>query len=427
MRGSQGRGTKPFTLILSQRERGQGKWITRDVMRRSIVSLLWVALWIMLISAEAGHELPYYPSFYPHEIRVEVVPPEVAATHLQQGTLQAYIGATPHFSEPPPAHVSAVSSLGAYLVVTFDGAAALQWQPEQRCTVAQDIVSVLAKGATTYVFHPYPVTPYHGDYLYHFDRVEALQVQYLQRPAGRREASPHPLTVRGHDALAAQLVRPQWQHMEQPWDATVEEIDVESLLASHTSSLNGWLGPAWLKAGWFHAYLLLAETVHDPQVKAAVATTYERLVHGSYTGLEARLNAERELVALLQQGCERVVVGYTLRQEYVNTEFSAGIENLAYDSHTGLNSSLFVRTVKLKDLPWNGWLKLGVSTPPAAAWNPIAGLTDATGRLLWHIVGDVAFFPAPYNGGWVVNRIADYQARRGSAGEREWTPGSEQR
>src|SRR6266568_944920 len=96
-------------------------------------------------------------------------------------------------------------------------------------------------------------------------------------------------------------------------------------------------------------------------------------------------------------------------------------------SHTGLNSSLFVRTVKLKDLPWNGWLRLGVHTPPVAAWNPIAGLTDTTGRLLWHIVGDVAFFPAPYSGDWVVNRIADYQALRGSAGGREWAPGSEQR
>jgi hypothetical protein len=396
-------------------------------MYKALASLFCIVSWIVLTPAEAGHELPYYPSFYPHEIRVEVVPPEVAATRLQQGTLQAYIGATPHFSEPPPAHVSPVVSLGTYLVVTFDGAAAQQWQQEQRCAVAQDMVSVLAEDATTYVFHPYPVTPYHGDYLYHFDRVEALKAQYLQRPAGHREASPHPLAVRGHGALAVQLVRPQWQHMEQPWDATVEEIDVESLLSSHTTSLNGWLGPAWLKAGWFHAYLLLAETVRDPQVKTAVEAIYERLVHGSYAGLEARLNAEREIVVLLQQGCDRVVVGYTLRQEYVNTEFSAGIENLAYDSHTGLNSSLFVRTVKLNDLPWNGWLRLGVHTPPAAAWNPIAGLTDTTGRLLWHIVGDVAFFPAPYSGDWVMNRIADYQALRRSAGGREWGSGSEQR
>jgi hypothetical protein len=89
----------------------------------------------VLIRAEAGHELPYYRSFYPHEIRVEVVSPEAAATRLQQGTLQAYVGATLHFSASLPAYVSAVSSLGAYLVLTFDSAVAQQWQPEQRCAV----------------------------------------------------------------------------------------------------------------------------------------------------------------------------------------------------------------------------------------------------------------------------------------------------
>jgi hypothetical protein len=396
-------------------------------MHKAVASFVWIVSWIVLTPAEAGHELPYYPSFYPHEIRVEVVSPEMAATRLQQGTLQAYIGAMPHFAAPPPAHVGAVASLGTYLVVTFDGTAAQQWQPEQRCAVAQDMLSALAEDTTAYVFHPHPVTPYHEDYLYHFDRVEASKAASLQHAAAQREGSTHPVTVRGHGTLAAQLMRPQWQSTEQPWDATLEEIDVNDLLASHWSSLNGWLGPAWLKAGWFHAYLLLAETVRDPQVKTTIAATSQRLVQGSYDRLETRLNTERELVALLQRGCERVVVGYTLRQEYVNTEFSAGIENLAYDSHTGLNSSLFVRTVKLKDLPWNGWLKLGVRTPPAAAWNPIGGFTDATGRLFWHTVGDVAFFPAPYSGDWIMNRIADYQVLRGSSGGREWAPGLEQR
>src|SRR4029453_12858585 len=91
-----------------------------DNMYKTIISLLWITIWIVLTPAEAGHELPYYPSFYPHEIHVEVVPPEVAATRLHQGTLHAYIGATPHFSEPPPAHVRAVSSLGTYLVAPSD-------------------------------------------------------------------------------------------------------------------------------------------------------------------------------------------------------------------------------------------------------------------------------------------------------------------
>jgi hypothetical protein len=96
----------------------------------------------VLIRAEAGHELPYYPSFYPCESRVEVVSPEAAATRLQQGTLQAYVGATLHFSASLPAYVSAVSSLGAYLVLIFDSAVAQQWQPEQRCAILTNGVSL---------------------------------------------------------------------------------------------------------------------------------------------------------------------------------------------------------------------------------------------------------------------------------------------
>lgn len=121
---------------------------------QAVVNLLCIVSCLVLIPAEAGHELPYYPSFYPHKIRVEVVSPEAAATRLQQGTLQAYAGATPCFSAPPPAYVSAVSSLGAYLVLTFDGAVAQQWQPEQRCAVLQDMVSILAVGATNLCIPP---------------------------------------------------------------------------------------------------------------------------------------------------------------------------------------------------------------------------------------------------------------------------------
>jgi hypothetical protein len=63
-------------------------------MHKIMTSLLGIALWIVLIPAEAGHELPYYPSFYPHEIRIEVVPPEAAT---RPARLARVLGATPHF------------------------------------------------------------------------------------------------------------------------------------------------------------------------------------------------------------------------------------------------------------------------------------------------------------------------------------------
>ena len=57
---------------------------------------------------------------------------------------------------------------------------------------------------------------------------------------------------------------------------------------------------------------------------------------------------------------------------------------------SGLNAPIFLRTVKLKEYPWNGKLHLGVRDRPAAAWNPVAGFTDVMGRLIWSAVGDSA-------------------------------------
>ena len=126
-----------------------------------------------------------------------------------------------------------------------------------------------------------------------------------------------------------------------------------------------------------------------------------------------RINLERELVTSLTTTCRSVVVGYTVKREYVSTEYSAGIENIGFDSIEGLNSPIFIRTVKLKDFPWNGWLSLGIDTRPTAAWNPIAGFTDSFGRLMWSAVGDPALVPSPNDAGWMLNRISDVQSNPG--------------
>ena len=60
-----------------------------------------------LPAARAGHEVNYYPSFYPQEIRIEPLDPERAATEFVSKTdpLHAYIGAAPRFAGEPPEHV----------------------------------------------------------------------------------------------------------------------------------------------------------------------------------------------------------------------------------------------------------------------------------------------------------------------------------
>jgi len=123
-----------------------------------------------------------------------------------------------------------------------------------------------------------------------------------------------------------------------------------------------------------------------------------------------RINLERDLVKALAAGCRTAVAGYTVAREYFNAEFSAGVENIGYDAIAGFDSPMFLRTVKLKDFPWNGWLQLGVGARPQAAWNPIAGFNDAFGRQMWLAIADPAMIPAPYDYGWMLNRFSDVQA-----------------
>jgi len=135
-----------------------------------------------------------------------------------------------------------------------------------------------------------------------------------------------------------------------------------------------------------------------------------RLRAGTYANTTERINLERELVAELTRPCHTTIAGYTLRRETLNTEYSTGVENIAFDALAGLDTPVFIRTAKLKDFPWNGWLLLGIDTPPTAAWNPIAGFTDPFGRLMWNAIGDPAVIPAPNDVGWILNRISDVQA-----------------
>jgi hypothetical protein len=342
-------------------------------------------------SAEAGHELPFYPSYYPQEIRLEAVDPGAAPAELEKGALHAYVGRDPLAGGALPASLRSVESLGSYVVVRFNGAASAWRDREARCAAASRVVAG-APATTAYVFHPYPVTPFHADYLHHADLAGAATKARAPRAGSAPAAPPIRWRAAGQPAAAE-------------WDAAVEELELDDLLAPYRMSLNGWLGPPWLKEGWFHAYLLHAGTLTDDVARRAVEGIYRRLQTGAHDSPRERLNLERRLVSLLGAGCERVVVGYTVRRELFNAEFSDGVENVAHDAHSGLSSPIFLRTVKLKDFPWNGWLRLGIATRPAAAWNPVGGFTDAAGRLVWFAVGDPAFFPAPQSATWIGNRV----------------------
>jgi hypothetical protein len=378
-------------------------------MKKFFVRLVSVGALALVSVTYSGHEVPIYPSYYPQEIRIESVDPVSAGRLLEQAKIHAYVGDETVFEHATPKSISHVESLRGYVVLTLNPASPLFANEASGCAVIQTVAHTLATSRERgFFFHPYPVTPFHGDYLHHFDLAEAARKRYAT--GGVAPTSLQRVKLRAEGELLRRLLPMHGRQPTSAWDVTVQQIDVDNLVAPYRIDLNGWLGPPALKQGWFHAYLLLAALLPDGSARLRAEATFQRLRTGQYRGSTERLNLERDLLTTLTSQCRRVVAGYTTKREYYNSEFSAGIENIAYDSQAGLNSPIFIRTVKLKDLPWNGWLRLGIKQRPAAAWNPLGGFSDDPGRLIWFALGDPALFPEPYNASWLLNRMGDVQS-----------------
>jgi hypothetical protein len=368
--------------------------------RRALGIVMAAGLLIAGGQSGAGHSIGHYPSYYPDEIRINAIEPAAAAKGLIDETLHAYIGAAPSFAGPVPEHVKPIRSLGSFLVLSFNTASARFASTEARCTAARGMLTTLgAVKAAGFVIHPYPVTPYHADYLYHLDRVDAAAATIEST-----SAAPPSLKI-GARGRAAEAIVKAWRGLAADGaEVVLEEVPADALIAGAGVSFDGWSAPPWVKEGWFQAHQMLAPAL-DAGSRQDADETYKQLIRGETIGLVERVNLERRLVAALADGCERVVVGYVPKEEYINARYPAGIENVAFDSLSGLNSPVFVRTVKLKDYPWNGKLHLGVRDRPTAAWNPVAGFTDTAGRLIWAAVGDPAMIHFPFSSSWMPNRV----------------------
>jgi hypothetical protein len=351
---------------------------------------------LVLVSASvvgAGHEIPYYPSFYPQEIAFGVAEPAVAARLFAKNAIHAYVGP---LAAAKGSELAWVESLRGFVVLTFNPSSRGFADSRERCGAAARVASALSTAKGEYVAYPYPVTPWHEDYAHHADLVEAAKAHGAAGPV------PRIRVLKGFAGLAA---GPAWRAADGEWDATIEDVSLPALLRDESASLNGWTSPPWLKEGWFHAHVLSARAVTDPAARTAIEETFARRTRGDYASAVERLNLERRLVSLVTRGCERVPIGFSLRREAVNDSYSEGVENIGYDSQAGLASGVFLRTVKLKDFPWNGWLRLATPARATAAWNPIAGFSDETGALIWSVLGDAAVLPAPYGVGWLPNRV----------------------
>jgi len=350
--------------------------------------LLAVVIALLLAPlAWAGHELTFYPAFYPQEIGVRWVEPRAAGPLLLKNELHAYVGADP-LAGASSEKVRHAESLRGWVVLTFGRPTG---EPEARCAAGSAIVRALGARAP-FIAHPWPVTPYHDDYVQQYDLVERAR----ERTGGA------PPRVRATGALAKALIA-AGVTVSPDAEARVEEITLPALLAGVETRLAGWQGPPWLKEGWFQAWLLEAPAL-TAAARETAEETFRRRSEGAPLAAAARINLERRLVAQATAGCERVVLGYTVRREALNDDYNEGVENIAVDSQAGVGSPIFLRTVKLKDFPWNGWLHVGVEGGARAAWNPVAGFNDAAGRAVWAAVGDPALLRDPDNARLIPNR-----------------------
>lgn len=370
-------------------------------MRRALILTTVAAL--AVTAARSGHEQPVYPSYYPHEIEIAAMAPQRAVELMRAGKLQAYVGDAGQSAFAASDKIGTVESLGAFVIVRLNPASDFAKDQASACAAAAALVREMSDRGSGLIVHPYPVTPFHGDYLGHADRAEAARQRLLAAPRFTGD-----LKVRATGDLRS-LVRPGWLTDGASWDAAVEEVSASALVAQSTVSVNGWLGPHWVRTGWYQAYRLLGATAAEPVAREELDARLARLQAGANEGPTERIDQERQLVALLTPGCGTMVVGYTVKREHFNADYSAGIENLSFDAIEGFASPMFLRTVKLKDFPWNGWLQLGLEARPTSAWNPIAGFTDEFGRLMWFAVGDPAAIPSPYESAWMLNRISEVE------------------
>jgi len=326
---------------------------------------LLVALVLVAVAAHAGHELTFYPSYYPHEIDVRfVASPAAAAAMLRKNTLHAWVGGDPFAPGAAPPTMRWAESLRGFVVLTFPRAAGALADADSRCAAAAQVAQALGPTAP-FVLHPYAITPFHDDYVFHADLIQKA----------RARAPGKPPRVRASGALAQTLAKSNVAAAGRDADAVLEEVELSTLLTGTSP---------WMKKGWFQAWLLQS----SPTARSAAAEAFRRRVDGDWRTPAERASLERRIVTRASAGCERVVLGYTLRREPLNDDYAEGVENVAADSQAGIASPIFIRTAKLKDFPWNGWLRVGVPGRPRAAWNPIGGFTDPAGRLVWSAVGD---------------------------------------
>src|ERR671937_698953 len=92
-----------------------------DAAMKGLAAAVVAVLAVTIVPvARSGHELPVYPSYYPHEIEIAMLRPERAGELLRAGKLHAYVGPMPDFVPAPADSIKIADSLGTFLIVRIN-------------------------------------------------------------------------------------------------------------------------------------------------------------------------------------------------------------------------------------------------------------------------------------------------------------------
>ena len=222
-----------------------------------------------------------------------------------------------------------------------------------------------------FVLHPYPVTPFHGDYLHHADLAAAAKTRF-SRALGAAGATSRSRRRGSAGANAIPMVRAP------PTGTPRSPRSTPPNSRPHDTRGERLARAALGRTGWFHAERLLADAVSDPAAKTRRADL-RRLRAGDFNGSRGAHQSRARSRRLAHGGCRTIVAGYTVKREYVNVEFSAGIENIGLRLHRGPAVADVHPHGEAQGLSVERLAHARHRSRARAAWNPIGGLTDAFG------------------------------------------------
>ena len=119
------------------------------------------------------------------------------------------MGNEPRFAAAVPDSLRAIESLGSFVIVRVNPESSLARTAASACAATKAVIRDIANRRGNWMFHPYPVTPLHGDYLYHVDLAEAAKTRFIDNAADASAPLVRGLRVRAVGALARSLVRPK--------------------------------------------------------------------------------------------------------------------------------------------------------------------------------------------------------------------------